>query len=151
MKPFEVHKFESRLDELFDKTGIITDTQAQAHWARYLCVLVSGYIETSVRETVSQYTRNHASPTVLNYVDSQLAWFQNPKIDKINQLLHAFDPNIAGRIGALDDAMKNAVDSVVNNRHQIAHGRDVGIGAVTIKDYYAEVKKFVEFLCTELT
>jgi hypothetical protein len=151
MKPLELHRFESRLDELFNKTGVITDTQAQAHWARYLCVLVSGYIETSVRETVSQYTRNRANATVLNYVDSQLAWFQNPKIDKINQLLHAFDPSIAAKIGALDDATKNAVDSIVNNRHQIAHGRDVGIGAVTIKNYYAEVKKFVEFLCTELT
>lgn len=151
MKPLELHKFESRLDELFNKTGVITDTQAQAHWARYLCVLVSGYIETSVRETVSQYTRNRASATVLNYVDSQLAWFQNPKIDRINQLLNAFDPGIATKIGALDDATKNAVDSVVNNRHQIAHGRDVGIGAVTIKNYYTEVKKFVEFLCTELT
>jgi RiboL-PSP-HEPN len=151
MKPLEVHKFESRLDELFNKTGVVTDAQAQSHWARYLCVLVSGYIETSVRETVSQYTRNRASPTVLNYVDSQLAWFQNPKIDKINQLLHAFDPTIAAKIGALDDATRNAVDSVVNNRHQIAHGRDLGIGAVTIKNYYTEVKKFVEFLCTELT
>jgi hypothetical protein len=84
-------------------------------------------------------------------VDSQLAWFQNPKIDKINQLLHEFDPSIAAKIGTLDDATKNAVDSVVNNRHQIAHGRDVGIGAVTIKNYYIEVKRFVEFLCTELT
>ena len=38
-----------------------------------------------------------------------------------------------------------------NNRHQIAHGRDVGIGPVTIKNYYTEVKRFVEFLCAELT
>ncbi len=42
--------------------------------------------------------------------------------------------------------MKDAVDSVVSNRHLIAHGQDVGIGFGTIKKYYERVVKAIETL-----
>jgi hypothetical protein len=150
MKPLPIVSFERRLEDLFGKTGAITDLQTQAHWSRYLCVLVSSYLEVSVREALSQYTRNRAQPNVLNYVESQLNWFQNPNLERISQLLGAFDPDISVKVAALDQATKDAINSINNNRNQIAHGRDVGIGVATITLYYSEAKRFVDFLCAEL-
>ena len=42
--------------------------------------------------------------------------------------------------------MKAAVESVVNTRHQIAHGEQTGISYVTMQAYYVQIKKLVELL-----
>jgi len=44
---------------------------------------------------------------------------------------------------------KDAVDSVVANRHQIAHGQDVGLTLIRIMGYYAHVSETIDFLETE--
>ena len=143
MRPLEVVRSESRLDALFAKTAGITDIEVQAHWARYLCILVSGYLETSIKEILSEYTRRRADPTVRNYVETQLEWFQNPSLEKVAQLLGAFDKSAVSTIDALDQSTKDAVNSINNNRNSIAHGRNVGIGITTLAGYYGETKKFV--------
>jgi hypothetical protein len=42
--------------------------------------------------------------------------------------------------------LKDAVDSVVANRHLIAHGRDVGISYVRMKGYYERSIKVVDLI-----
>jgi hypothetical protein len=41
---------------------------------------------------------------------------------------------------------KDALDSIIANRHQIAHGRDVGLSYIRMKNYYGEVKDIVAYL-----
>jgi hypothetical protein len=43
-------------------------------------------------------------------------------------------------------ARKDAVDSVVNNRNRIAHGENVGISYVRIKEYYDRVVEVIELI-----
>lgn len=46
MKPLDVVSFEHRLDSLFERIiDLGDDLEMQANWAKYLCVLVSGYLE----------------------------------------------------------------------------------------------------------
>lgn len=47
---------------------------------------------------------------------------------------------------ATNGRLADAVNSVVANRHLIAHGRNVGITYVRIKDYFASVLKVVELI-----
>jgi hypothetical protein len=42
--------------------------------------------------------------------------------------------------------LKDAVDSVVANRHLIAHGRDVGTSYVRMKEYYERSIKVVDLI-----
>lgn len=44
------------------------------------------------------------------------------------------------------DEIKDSVDSIVDNRHQIAHGKSIGIGYVTVNKYYGNVVKAVQVL-----
>jgi hypothetical protein len=123
------------------------DLELQAHWARYLCVLTSGFIEESVRILLSEYVQKRADATISRYVNAQLDGFQNPKAGRILDLLRAFD--IAWAESAeqfLGDERKDAIDSIVNNRHQIAHGRNVGISYVTIRNYYEKAVESVDFI-----
>jgi hypothetical protein len=42
--------------------------------------------------------------------------------------------------------LKDAVDSVMANRNQIAHGENVGISYVRIKEYYNSILKLIDFV-----
>lgn len=140
----DIASYEDRLEFLFSRASKIDDDEAKAHWARYLCVLVSGYLEVSMRSILGGHIREKASPRVQRFALSRLAEFQNPKCELICQALTAFDPSwLTAFQGELQDEWKEAVDSVVNNRNQIAHGVDVGITLGTIRRYYDSAKKVV--------
>lgn len=152
MSPVEVVRYQQRLDHLFTQIKSFSgDIELQSHWARYLCVLVSGFLETSVRAIYSNYARTKAAPYVANYVEAQLKDFQNPKMEKILQLTREFSPEWEDALrSATDGEPKDAVDSIVANRHRIAHGEWVGITYDAMRRYYQNavlVVKKVEDLC----
>lgn len=142
-----------RIDALFSKISVIPDPASQSEWAKYLCVLVSGFIEESLRVLLEEYARNNASPKIQNYVSPKLSRITNCSNNKIKDILREFDPNwehafdaqIAARSTRADE-IKNSIDSVVTNRHSIAHGRNTGIRYATISTYYGNVKTAVEIL-----
>ena len=129
MKNQEISSNKQRLDNLFKKiTAFSTDTDLQSHWARYLCILVSGFLETSVRIIYREYARKKATPQVANFVEGKLEDFQNPKMEKILQLTGLFSKEWANELRLeTEGELKDAVDSIANNRNQIAHGGSVGI------------------------
>jgi hypothetical protein len=147
MKNIEIVRYQQRLDALFEKGKDISDLELQSHWARYLCILVSGYLETSVRAIYGEYTSKRADENVANYVSSRLGSFQSPKMGNILELTRAFSRQWAEELeNATEGELKESVDSIVANRHNIAHGRDVGISYVTIREYYQNAVKVVELI-----
>lgn len=145
--PIGVVSAKSRLDALFDKVEGLEDLELQAHWARYLCVLASGYVETSVRAILIDYARDKASPPLRNYIESRLARFQNAKMRRILEEVRNFSPDWADQLeAACRGARKDAVDSLIANRHQIAHGADVGITFSRVRGYYGFAHEVVALL-----
>lgn len=154
MKNQEISSNKQRLDNLFKKiTAFSTDTDLQSHWARYLCILVSGFLETSVRIIYREYAKKKATPQVANFVEGKLEDFQNPKMEKILQLTGLFSKEWANELRLeTEGELKDAVDSIANNRNQIAHGGSVGISYSQIKSYYdraIEVIELIENQCSK--
>jgi hypothetical protein len=152
MKSIEAHQYKQLLSNLFDKTKLLSDDlELQSHWARYLCVLVSGYIEVSVRAMYSEYSRERAVPNVANFIDSHLKGFQNPNMEKVLELTRRFNPEweVSLRV-ATEGELKDSVDSVVAVRNQIAHGRSVGITYVRIRRYYDDIEKVIALINANL-
>lgn len=148
MKNQEISSNKQRLDNLFKKiTAFSTDTDLQSHWARYLCILVSGFLETSVRIIYREYAKKKAIPQVANFVEGKLEDFQNPKMEKILQLTGLFSKEWENQLRRQTEGeLKDAVDSIANNRNQIAHGGSVGISYLQIKDYYERAIKVIELI-----
>ena len=148
MKNKEVVRYKQQLDNLFEKTKFLPeDSEILSHWSRYLCVRVSGFLEVSVRAIYGQYADNKASPFVVNYVKSQLSNFQNPNMEKILNISRAFNPAWAEKLEEITEGeIKDAIVSIVNARHSIAHGGATGITYSKIHNYYRSAIKLVELL-----
>ncbi|MEB3884543.1 HEPN domain-containing protein [Lyngbya sp. CCY1209] len=148
MKNIEVVRYKQQLDDLFDKISKLPeDAEMQSHWARYLCIQVSGFLEVSVRSIYSKYAQSQASPFVANYVEKQLSGFQNPKMEKILDIAKSFNPKWSERLSqVVQGEIKESIDSIVANRNNIAHGRNVGITYTRIKGYYQNAVKLIDLL-----
>lgn len=152
MKLQAVTRQKQRLDAVFAKIGAFQgDPELQAHWAAYLCVLVSGFTEEAIRQILLEYARRQSSPHVANYIDAQLQSFQNPKMERILILVRAFSPSWEQDLKQKTEGrIKDAVDSIVANRHLIAHGRTAtSLSYVRVKEYYDGVIDLIDLLETQ--
>ena len=148
MKNIEIESRENRLDSLFKRIEhAAEDPELQSHWARYLCILVSGFLETSIRTIFARYARERAHPKVAGFVTAQLGFLRNPKMGKILELVHAFSADWEEQLkAATEGEIQAAVNSIVTNRNHIAHGRNVSLGLVGLQGYYKSAKKLVRLL-----
>jgi len=141
-----IHSHQQRIDAVFARaTALVNDTELLADHAKYLCVLVSGFIEKSLFEIVLEYSRRAGAPSLQRFVEAKTARFTNANSEKVLQLLATFDPDWRLQIeGILVDKYKDAFDSVVRLRHKIAHGSSVGVTFVQIKDYFTAIVYVIE-------
>ncbi len=148
MKNVRVVSHKQKLDSVFDKVNDLkNDPELTAHLSRYLCVLVSGFVEASVRTLIADYATKRSAPEVAHYVGQRLKSFRNAKMNNIIDLVSDFGDDFRIEFKkSINDELKDAVDSVVDNRHQISHGVDVGIGLPAIRKYYESVVSVVEEL-----
>jgi len=143
----EVRRLESQLDATFLRIRAIesgVDIEVQSDFARYLCVLVSGYLEKAVAELVLDHARRSGGPTLQRFVEYKTRRFTNANSRRLLDLLGSFHPDWRRELEAfMVDDIKDAVDSVVSLRHRIAHGGTVGVTYQRIGGYYERVKKVV--------
>lgn len=121
--------------------------EVQAHWARYTCIVMSGYIEDCVKELLSAYTIERSPTRVFNYVSAQLKYFRTADTDNISALISKFDDAwLSSFTSFLTEERKAAVNSVVGNRHRIAHGLDVGVTMNQLSQWYPKVNEVIDHL-----
>ncbi len=144
----EVKRLEQILDATFRRaTGLQGDAELLSDFARYLCILVSGFLEQSVQELVLEYARRTASPAVQRYVASRIRGFTNANAQRLLDLVGSFDPD--WRIDLeiyLVDERKAAVDSVIDLRNTISHGRYAGVTMSRITEYYKHVRNVIDHM-----
>lgn len=148
MKPADVHRLEQRLNVLFQKASALSeDLELQAHFARYLCVLVSGYLEVAIAEIYSDYAGRKGHPYLARYVNRQMSRFQNPNMTKVLGVARDFNPAWAEELQlSTAGEIKDSIDSVVANRHKIAHGESVGVSLAYARQYYGAAVRLIELI-----
>jgi hypothetical protein len=138
-----------KIDDIFAKVESVSiDYEMMAYLVKYLCVAVSGFLETSVREIYSDYAQNKAHKYVANYVAIKLRRFSSPKIGNILDLAACFSQNWRDELEkAIDEKdIRFAIDGLVDDRHNIAHGVDVGVTFGHIKEYYVKAVDLVKLI-----
>lgn len=138
---------QQRIDALEAKAQtapVGSDPELQAQLARFLCVLSSGLIEQALIVVLEHYAKRKSQDRVGQFVSHYLSRIQNAKFKDILVTVGRFDPEWREHFETTtDDEVKDAIDSIVNNRNQIAHGVQVGISLATFSGYYKSVKRFI--------
>ncbi len=135
---------------LFDRTddACSDDLEMRSHWARYLCVLSAGFIENAVREVYGDFTKGSSSPAVANYAVSALSRIRNPKTSRLLEVAGTFKKTWREELEEYVDAegRREAIDSIMQNRHQIAHGQPSSVTIVRVKDYLTKSVAVIAFM-----
>ena len=88
----DVHSERQRVQDVFARCDLLPfDDVLRSHWAKYLSILTTGYLEQVIKIVLTEYTRRCANASVAAYAEAQLASFHNPGVDKISTLLAQFD------------------------------------------------------------
>jgi hypothetical protein len=121
------------------------DDELKASLARYVCILASSYLETSIRSFVAEYAERRSHPSVAAFVQSTLRYFRDPNVEKILQLVGRLGTNYRDALEQqLSDKDKDSVNSICANRNNVAHGRQSGISLGQISNYYSDARRVVD-------
>jgi HEPN superfamily RiboL-PSP-like protein len=147
----EVARLRRRLDATFARAPVATaDIEIQADFARYLCVLLAGFLENALITLMIDVAQRRSAPDVARFVERRLDRWANPNTERIANLVGDFDPDWYERVTRyLIDERKESVNSLMALRHKIAHGESVGTSLAQVRDYYAAILEVVDFV-TEL-
>ena len=145
---YEVSVKRDRLNAVFARIShvSVTNDQLRSDFARYLCVLVSGFIESSINEISLAYCTRRSNQQIQNYMDRRLR-VGNPNAEQILQFVGSFDAEWRKELEEyIRGERKDALDSIVNIRNDIAHGKSTGITYIGIKEYYDSAQEVIEFI-----
>jgi len=144
----EIDAQRKRIDALFEKTReLSSDPELLSHWAKYLCVLVCGFLENSVELCLAEYCRRRGDENINNFVSAELRSFQNPRMGKILDLFGSFSKTWAEEMkNDVSGQISDAVNSIVANRHLIAHGGTSQLSMSSLRAYYSDVLRAVEVM-----
>lgn len=144
----QLSRLQQRLEATLNRAPQPTaDIEIQADFAKYFCILVSGFFENAIIALILDVAQRRSAPEIALFLERNLAHWTNPTCEKITQLLGNFSAD--WRIAAeqfLVDERKDTVNSLVALRNKIAHGGFVGTTLAQVKAYYKTVLDVLKFL-----
>lgn len=131
---------------------VLTTLTDQANNAKYLAVLISGYLEQALKEILLEYASSVSNPILLNYVRKTWPISLNMKTESIKKLLASFNEQWANKFNIWleqKDSRKADINSIVAWRNAVAHGQEAnqtGITLVSVKEKFETVVELVAFV-----
>ena len=147
----EIASYKNRLDYLFKQVAVAcnSDDEMLAHWAKYLCVRCAGFIEVAIPKLFLEYSKLHTrNARVHRFMTTQLDSIQNVKAEKLITIVSYFDVSWGKEVEEFmgEEGRKEAINSIVAQRHLIAHGKDSSMSFVSLKDYYKKLIEVFDFI-----
>ncbi|MEQ1557839.1 MAG: HEPN domain-containing protein [Methyloglobulus sp.] len=159
MDNYDLKKQHQKLIKLIEDTQLFThgDMELQGHWGKYLCVLVSGFLENAISTVYIDFVSNAAAPHIVQYASKHLDKIQNPKSKKFVEVASQFKKEWGSDLEKFFSdypEYKEAIDSIMSNRHQVAHGKNTSISVHRVRDCLEKsvcVIEFIENQCSNRT
>jgi len=138
----------TKINHLLDKIGTIEDDDIASNMLNYICILISGYLETSIENVISDYKQTrHCNTHECKDNIKSLRKIQNAKWCVIRPIIMNIDENILTSLKNEFDQFDNvisSIDNIVKTRHKIAHGKNVT--NLTIEILKADFQHIQQFL-----
>ena len=145
----ELVRQKQRLDTLFKNRALASyDIELLSHWAKYLCVLVAGFLENSLKELYGEFAKRSASPQVASFASATLQRIRNADSDRFLNTAGGFSKAWKGDLKAFMDenGRKEAINSIIGQRHLIAHGRSSTITLAGLQEYVFKAVEVIDFI-----
>lgn len=145
-------KYKSRISSLFETYDKVIDPAEQAHSAKYLAVLVSGYLEQAIKEVLLHYTSQGTRSQISRYVEKTWPISRNMKTDNIDTILNQFDSSWSDEFKTWlehNDKRKSHINSIVEWRNSIAHGQEsntTGVTLVSVRTAFTTIVSLVTLI-----
>lgn len=155
MNNAELNRQAQHLKRLIKSTSESTNynLELQGHWGKYLCVLAAGFLENAISELYIELANNSSSPHVASFTRKMLDKINNPKSSKFIETAYSFKKEWGNELEKYFEAnpeIKEAIDSIMTNRHRIAHGKTATISVTRLAEYLdgsIEALNFIEKQC----
>ena len=146
-------KYKKRIKYLFELYSENPNPETQSEDAKYLAVLVSGYLEQAIKEVLLEYSASISAPNVSKYIKDSWPTSRNMTVQNIERILKQFNDEWATsfsdwlaisnvgnnckqgsvkRRGTKRTDRKSDVNTIVNWRNYIAHGQESKTTNVTL-------------------
>ena len=142
-----------KLDALFDSIEIIrslNSPQIEAQWAVYLCIRLSGLLETSVRSIYVSYCEGKSHPNIARHIGNNLngSRSKNMNPENILSLVGSFNSEWRVKLDEFisENGRKDAIESVINIRNNVSHGGNQVVTYSRAKEYYGKIWETIEFM-----
>jgi hypothetical protein len=141
------------IERLFDAYDRFPADQAdlRRHWIQYLVVRIAGFLETSVSFIYNEYAADKASRRIRSFVSYRLEKPGNLRMDRVAKLVKEFGDDWYSELTehADIDQIEAAVNSIVSNRNNVAHGEDISVGIVQLRSYFDWAVALLDFLIAQ--
>ena len=120
------------------------------HLGRYSCISAAGFVENSLGEVFVDFINKGSRRQVADFAIGTLRKIQNPKSARIVEVARKFDGALGVELTVFLDAdnkkRRDSIDSIMANRHLIAHGKTSNITLSRVKAYLADVHDVIVFI-----
>lgn len=152
-------KYKTRIDSLLSSyldEDEDSSPESQSNNAKYLAVLMSGYLEQAIKELLLDYASKGARQQISMYIENTWPKSMNMNDKNIKIILNKFNAAWGEAFSAWlgeKDNRKSDINDIVSWRNRIAHGQESNTNGVTlfsVKDKFLTVKLLVTFLEEDL-
>jgi RiboL-PSP-HEPN len=146
-----LHQERSKVQAVFALASRIPLDQAdlQGHWGKYACLVCAGYLEVALRLVIRQRVEKKSTPEIQRFVIHSLDSIQNPKAERFCKVIRSFSDDWGNSLDTFfqqNNQVKDAIDSIMANRHLIAHGRPCSISIGRAYGFYNQADKAITFI-----
>lgn len=144
-----VQEYVRKLDNIFIIAKNIDkdNDELRAHMAKYLCIRISGLMETFFKRKIANYLNGKTPKPVESYVNNAFKTFSSVNTKKIINTMATFSQEWANEFQeTITDTQKASLDAIIANRHNLAHGKDQGLTLKQIEGHYNNIKEIMELV-----
>ena len=123
--------------------------ELQGHLGRYACLLSAAYFEIALRLVIRKRVENKATPEIQRFLLQSMEAIQNPKAERFCKVIRSFSAEWGDKLEIYfseNIEVKEAIDSLMANRHLIAHGKPCAISVGRVSDYFKSGDKVINYL-----
>jgi hypothetical protein len=150
-------KYKSRIEYLLKEYSKANsdsdiDIESLSHKAKYLAVLISGYLEQAIKEILVIYVHHGARSQIHRYIEETWPISMNMSTKNITKILDQFDKgwgNDFTRWLNEEDRRKSDINDIVSWRNNIAHGNELktnGVTLISVKEKLITITDLVAFI-----